>query len=199
MTVRRNGMRCLAAGFASFVMFNALVRAHEIPSATLVHVQSHPVIDGDVSDACWRACQALSMVRFPNGDPPTWDTAVRVITDGTWLFVAYDCEDPRLKATDNVAHRVDTPLPGADAVELFVDPGTEGRLYYHFATDRFGQQYDQRGVYNEFGIRRWFVRSRTRLEGRAPGDLLRGQWDPDDGDPRRVMALARAAGAGGAT
>jgi len=56
-----------------------------------------------------------------------------------------------------------------------------------------------RGVYNEFGIRRWFVRSRTRLEGRAPGDLLRGQWDPDDGDPRRVMALARAAGAGGAT
>jgi hypothetical protein len=50
---------------------------------------------------------------------------------------------------------------------------------------------DLGGSYNDVGIRRWFARKRTALDGRAPADLLRGEWDPDDPGPQRVRSLAR--------
>jgi hypothetical protein len=51
---------------------------------------------------------------------------------------------------------------------------------------------DLSGAYNDFGIRRWFGRSRRALGGVAPRDLLADGWDPDSPGSRRVRALARA-------
>ena len=53
---------------------------------------------------------------------------------------------------------------------------------------------DLAGAYNDVRVRRWFHRRRSRLGGRAPVELLRGLWRPDDGGPRRVQDLARALG-----
>jgi len=50
---------------------------------------------------------------------------------------------------------------------------------------------DLAGSYNDIGVRRWFQRKRTLLDGRAPAQLLTGEWDPDDTGPRRVRELAR--------
>jgi hypothetical protein len=50
---------------------------------------------------------------------------------------------------------------------------------------------DLAGSYNDIGIRRWFHRKRTLLDGRSPADLLRGEWDPDQPGPARVRDLAR--------
>jgi hypothetical protein len=49
---------------------------------------------------------------------------------------------------------------------------------------------DLAGSYNEFGIRRWFVRARSQLDGSSPAGVLAGQWAPDDPGPRTVRALA---------
>ena len=51
---------------------------------------------------------------------------------------------------------------------------------------------DLAGAYNDAGIRQWFDRRRAQLDGRAPGDLLRGHWAPDAAGARRVRALARS-------
>ena len=58
---------------------------------------------------------------------------------------------------------------------------------------------DLAGAYNDIGIRRWFERTRTLLEGRAPAAVLRGTWQPEDPGPRQVRALARALVASAAT
>ena len=50
---------------------------------------------------------------------------------------------------------------------------------------------DLAGSYNDIGIRRWFMRNRTRLDGRSPAQLLTGEWDPDDAGPAHVRQLAR--------
>jgi hypothetical protein len=50
---------------------------------------------------------------------------------------------------------------------------------------------DLAGSYNDIGVRRWFQRKRTLLDGRAPAALLKGNWDPDDEGPMRVRELAR--------
>jgi hypothetical protein len=56
------------------------------------------------------------------------------------------------------------------------------------------------GSYNEYGIRRWFDRSRVQLGRRRPKDLLAGEWSPDDEDVRRVVDLAESlVGAGSAS
>jgi hypothetical protein len=49
---------------------------------------------------------------------------------------------------------------------------------------------DLAGSYNDVGIRRWFHRRRTRLAGRAPAALLKGNWDPDDEAPKQIRQLA---------
>jgi hypothetical protein len=49
---------------------------------------------------------------------------------------------------------------------------------------------DLAGSYNEYGIRRWFVRPRAQLDGKAPADVLTRNWSPDDAGPRAVRALA---------
>ncbi|MCC6165207.1 MAG: hypothetical protein IT182_17815 [Acidobacteria bacterium] len=51
---------------------------------------------------------------------------------------------------------------------------------------------DLAGAYNDVGIRRWFERKRTALDGLAPSALLSGDWDPDDEAPQKVRLLARA-------
>jgi hypothetical protein len=50
---------------------------------------------------------------------------------------------------------------------------------------------DLAGSYNDIGVRRWFQRKRTLLDGRAPASLLKGNWDPDGEGPMRVRELAR--------
>ena len=59
---------------------------------------------------------------------------------------------------------------------------------------------DLLGAYNAVGVRRWFERARTPLDGRRPSDILRGDWRCDDPGVDRVRLMAAAlAGAGSAT
>jgi hypothetical protein len=59
---------------------------------------------------------------------------------------------------------------------------------------------DLGGAYNDFGIRRWFERPRSQLDGKAPRQILRGPWTPDDAVVQTLRALAAdLAGPGAAT
>ena len=51
---------------------------------------------------------------------------------------------------------------------------------------------DLAGAYNEIGVRRWFQRDRTMLDGRTPATLLSGEWNPEDEGAQRVRDLARS-------
>jgi transcriptional regulator with XRE-family HTH domain len=50
---------------------------------------------------------------------------------------------------------------------------------------------DLAGSYNDVGIRRWFKRKRTRLDGRSPEQVLVGDWEPEDARATAVRELAR--------
>jgi hypothetical protein len=50
---------------------------------------------------------------------------------------------------------------------------------------------DLAGSYNDIGIRRWFQRKRTLLDGRTPASLLKPGWDPEVEGPAKVRQLAR--------
>ena len=58
---------------------------------------------------------------------------------------------------------------------------------------------DLRGAYSEVGVRRWFERKRTQLDGLAPRDILKGDWDPDATGPQEVRSLAQSLAGASAT
>lgn len=58
---------------------------------------------------------------------------------------------------------------------------------------------DLAGTYNDYGIRRWFQRSRTQLDGQSPAELLGEDWSSDSAEAKRVRELARSLGASSAT
>jgi hypothetical protein len=49
---------------------------------------------------------------------------------------------------------------------------------------------DLAGAYNDLGMQLWFSRPRKLLGGKAPAELLNGEWRPDDEGPQHVFALA---------
>ena len=51
---------------------------------------------------------------------------------------------------------------------------------------------DLAGGYNDFGIRRWFERPRSQLQGQSPRQTLGEEWGVDDAAALRVRALASA-------
>ena len=51
---------------------------------------------------------------------------------------------------------------------------------------------DLRGAYNEVGVRRWFHRHRSALEGRAPIESLGDDWMPEEEGPEAVRELAHS-------
>ena len=58
---------------------------------------------------------------------------------------------------------------------------------------------DLAGAYNRLGIRRWFDRPRSQLDGRSPRQLLGRDWHADQPRVERVRQLAAAlAGPGSA-
>jgi hypothetical protein len=58
---------------------------------------------------------------------------------------------------------------------------------------------DLAGAYNEFGIRRWFHRPRSALDGRSPHQALGRKWAPGSEAAKKVRALAAALSDVGAT
>ena len=58
---------------------------------------------------------------------------------------------------------------------------------------------DLAGAYNDIGVRRWFDRTRERLDGSTPAQALGGEWSPEDDGPRRVRDLAQALASSPAT
>jgi uncharacterized protein (DUF2384 family) len=59
---------------------------------------------------------------------------------------------------------------------------------------------DLLGAYNEVGVRRWFERPRTALDGRRPSDILHGDWEPDEPASNGCVLLAASlAGVSAAT
>ena len=51
---------------------------------------------------------------------------------------------------------------------------------------------DLAGSYNDFGLRRWWERPRTALDGRSPRSALGTAWDPDGPSAVSVAELARS-------
>lgn len=135
---------------------------------------------------------------------------------GRWSAALHARPDHRAQAVDDMLSAIEeSPMPGHEWVMLTdllgddlvaelvgVSPSSV-RRYGHgerpTPDDVAGRLHvlalivsDLAGSYNDFGIRRWFRRSRSALGGDSPSAVLSGGWSPESERVREVRALARA-------
>lgn len=86
-------------------------------------------------------------------------------------------------------------LTGKSSADLQKDlPGASKKIYF-----LYGIVEHLRGLYNNEGIRRWFQRERSQLEGKSPLHYLGLEWNPDEEKAKHILELARYSVDPGAT
>ena len=111
----------------------------ERPQVKAVQINALPAWDNVFSDSSWQkagvtalSLQAPSNVTFPT---PPEKTQVRVLWCKDFLLVRFDCNDQsivHLPGSDAAMGARDLLYFKADAVEVFLDPVGDGRMYMEF-------------------------------------------------------------------
>ena len=91
---------------------------HRVPHAPISRVG--PVEGTFPSADAWDSVPALSLSRAQDGADPLYPTRVRVLDDGSRLFVRFDCADSDVWATHT---KRDAPLWEEEVVEVFLAAG----------------------------------------------------------------------------
>jgi Carbohydrate family 9 binding domain-like len=107
------------------------------PQAKAMEIETPPAWENIFEDARWQqatpfSLQSPSNVRFST---PPESTQVRVLWCKEYLLVRFDCHDQSivsLGGSDAAMAKRDLPYYQADAVEVFLDPVGDGRMYMEF-------------------------------------------------------------------
>lgn len=128
-----------------------------------------PKIDGDLSDACWKAAPLVSGFTFYNKpERAPVQTSFRVGWDDRCLYFAVRCDEPNAgRLTPEHAGRDSHGCFRGETIEIFLDPNHDHAGYYQFAANLAGSFYDARGHDPT-----WNSKSRLRTKVAADGWTL---------------------------
>jgi len=109
-----------------------------------VRVEQGPKLDGRLDDEAWRKAPVFTGFRMAvprSGGEPSERTELRVILDGSCLYIGILCRDsePGRISANTMAHDSDeTDETGEDAVRVILDPFQDRRNAYFFSVNPRG-------------------------------------------------------------
>ena len=126
---------------SSFAAHQSL--SSEAAAIQAVHVEKGPVLDGRLDDEAWRQAPVFSgfkMVVPRPGDEPSEKTELRVVYDGSRLYIGVRCLDgkPGRISANSMAHDGDAEHEGEDAIRILLDPFQDRRNAYFFSVNPRG-------------------------------------------------------------
>ena len=104
-----------------------------------------PVIDGRVDDESWNAVQPYSTFTQQDpfeGRPATEKTEVRVLLDGSTLYLSFVCYDNEPDKIIVSQSRRDSTLTDTDAIIFVLDTFNDRQNAFVFGTNPLGIEYD---------------------------------------------------------
>ncbi len=122
------------------------------------------VVDGRLDDAAWaRATPATDFIQLDplNGSPATERTEVRIMYNGTSLYMGVTCFDSEPTRMLRFQRRRDEGLPSDDRFMWVIDPFLTGQNGYFFETNPSGLMADSllnQGVQNREWDGIWLLR-----------------------------------------
>ena len=113
--------------------------------------RGRPTLDGKLDDACWRGARWQSGF-FTNetARPALNKTRFAVCSDGQGLYLAIECPQATPPVVSPQGAAEETAVYRGDVAEVFLQPGGDNRVYYHFAADAAGNRYEAK-VFEEGG------------------------------------------------
>ncbi|MEO8660460.1 MAG: carbohydrate-binding family 9-like protein [Bryobacteraceae bacterium] len=127
-----------------------------VPPIPQTHVQraTKPVvIDGKIDEAVWQTAEPVTL-QFPwtQQTGAKQKTVVRLLWDGDYLYVAYQCDDTDITVQ---FHNHDDPTYRDDAVELFVNPKPAQNFYYGLEMNAHAVLYDYAFIWPHMLLQRY--------------------------------------------
>ncbi len=116
------------------------------PQTAIRACATPPVLDGALNDPCWRrAAPASDFYVLPSG-ARSQDTTAKFAYDNTWLYIAVECQHAATRAAVQTIFAHDDSVHTDESIEVFFDPGTNGKLYFHFKLSMWGVKAEQRCI-----------------------------------------------------
>jgi len=145
-------------------------------------IGSPPVLDGRLAEPSWETASACGSFSVLGGEGRrVEDTVFRVAYDDAWLYLGVDCVAPRLNALEPLIRGHDMGACNDESIELFLDPGTGGRLYFHYMLS-YANARDERRIYGTERDLLWDVPWRSAVHAREDG------WSGEIALPLYVLA-----------
>ena len=165
-----------------FVTISSAVAASDPTSCTATRADEPPSLDGRLTEEFWKTAP-------PNGDFAVFKgdgrrvghTVFRLAYDDAWLYLGVDCHNADMSALQPLVEGHDKGACNDDSVELFLDPGTGGRLYFHYMLS-FANARDERRIRGRHRDLLWDVPWRSATHVRRDG------WSGEMAVPLYVLA-----------
>lgn len=123
-------------GMATLTMALGFMAANAEPAPPVIPVCGQPPrMDGSLDDPAWGAALAIAdFVRIDAGGehPPMTNVTARLMRDDAWLYVGFDIAHPLPLTVVPVYRHRDEKVQRENCVKVGFDPGTDGKLWYHF-------------------------------------------------------------------
>jgi len=140
------GRRALARALCIVGLAAATARSLDLPGLDLSAAAAQPpAIDGRLDDQCWRSATVIDAFHVIKEPGKTSAKHKAYVTrDDEWLYVAFDLAHPAADRKPPRFFKHDDYVQREDCVKVSFDPGTEGRLYFHFKLNRINVRQERR-------------------------------------------------------
>ncbi|OHB52421.1 MAG: hypothetical protein A2Y10_10565 [Planctomycetes bacterium GWF2_41_51] len=133
-----------------FVIFSSLevVSAKEdtffVPRAyAAVEVNQIPVLDGSLTDECWKNSEKTSnFVDYQTGQLTNPGTSFYVVYTQSAIYLGVEVEEPNTNQLVTKIKKYDGPVYNDDCIELFIQANPEQTAYYHLSVNSNAVRYD---------------------------------------------------------
>jgi len=121
------------------------------PELTAPFCVAPPILDGRLDDQCWQTAAVVDRVFAYPGNQPAEGVRFKLAWDRQWLYIAALITHPRPQGIHAKIRERDGSVHQDDSIEIFLDPGTEGRLYYHYVLNAANVRAEQQKTRNAGG------------------------------------------------
>lgn len=113
--------------------------AQALPEYHVPKVTKAPKIDGKLDDDGWKSAPEVTLTTSFDGREAKRKTRFRALWDDTFIYVAFDCDDPDVWGT---LLKKDDPIYNEEVVEVFFDADGDGATYNELQVSPHNTNFD---------------------------------------------------------
>ncbi len=159
--------KIFAALLAVILLPEVVIKAEHpnIPNLNISPCKTPPIIDGELNDSCWKNAATVNKFEIIGKNKIIKKNKIFVTCDNKWLYVGFDVKQ---SAMERVAPKYvkghDDFVQRDDCVKFSFDPGTDGKIWYHFKANRANVKRDIRILNNRQEIFSWNIPWRSAIK-----------------------------------